>query len=340
MILTTFNLSFAHDSSVQSTIKRWNKLTNPNANNERQPSDIHIIKKYYDSLLSQNTSSIKNVITIPHSDSMTIATPHSDSMTIATLYEQLLHTKISDSVLTSHERNEVINNTLNIVLQLGLPDDIINPDWVQLVGDKNKHISLDYYYDANCHEVNKQYDGKFGKISFMYSVLEKNVHIVTDESNIETVLKRWNKSTNPYWCNDRKQNDADIVKKYYDCVISQSTKTIKTIINITHSDSIKLISLYEQSLRRNIDSSVINLTQVKDIVENTFYIVSQLGLPDTINDRSFISIRKDKVVSFCYFFDIYCNEDNKNPIKLGQISFRYNITKRTFEPDQIWAFGG
>lgn len=172
MILTTSYFSFAHDSSVQSTIKRWNKLTNPNANNERQPSDIHIIKNYYDSLLSQNTSSIKNVITIPHSD----------SMTIATLYEQLLHTKISDSVLTSQQRNEVINNTLNIVLQL--------------------------------------------------------------------------------------------------------------------------------------------------------------GLPDTINDRSFISIRKDKVVSFCYFFDIYCNEDNKNPIKLGQISFRYNITKRTFEPAQIWAFGG
>ena len=328
IVLTTSYLSFAHDSSVQSIIKRWNKLTNPNGHNERKPSDIHIIKKYYDSLLSQNTNPIKNVITIPHSD----------SMTIVTLYEQLLRTKINDSVLTSHQRNEVINNTLNIVLQLGLPDDIINPDWVQLVGDKNKHISLDYYYDAGCNEVNKQYDGKFGKIAFLYSVLEKNVHIVTDESNIETVLKRWNKSTNPYWCYSRLSSDANTIKNYYDCLFTQNRNTIKTIITITYSDSINLISLYEQSLRRNIDSSVINLTQIKEIVENTFYIVSQLGLPDTINDPSFISFRKDKVVSICYFFDIYCNEDNKNPIKLGQISFSYNITKRTFEPARIWAF--
>jgi hypothetical protein len=106
MFMTSY-IIFADDSNIQTVIKRWNKSINPNWCNERKQSDIHIIKKYYENLLSKNTNSIKD----------TINSVHNDSVTIVTLYDQLLRTKLSALLLSSYQRNEVIHNTLQIVLQ-------------------------------------------------------------------------------------------------------------------------------------------------------------------------------------------------------------------------------
>lgn len=320
MMLMTSYIVFADDSIVHSTIKRWNRSTNPQWCNERKQSDIHIIKKYYENLLSKNTNSIKNVIN----------SVHNDSLTIVTLYDQLLRTKITPSLLHSHQRNEAINNTLQIVLQLGLPDDIITPDWVRLVGDSNIHIALEYYYDGYCNEANKELQRKLGKISFIYSILDKKVHIIADDSNIHTVIKRWNKSINPNWCNERKQSDADIVKNYYDRVISHTSNEKTTYVS--HHDSKESMRLYEQLLSQKIDSSLLSMIQRKELLQNTAHIISQLGLPDNINDVHFTLIgNKDEndLISISYYFDGYCDEEKtKYQRKYGEISFLYSLVNK------------
>ena len=319
MFMTSY-IIFADDSNIQTVIKRWNKSINPNWCNERKQSDIHIIKKYYENLLSKNTNSIKD----------TINSVHNDSVTIVTLYDQLLRTKMSALLLSSYQRNEVIHNTLQIVLQLGLPDDIITPGWVRLAGDSNIHISLEYYYDGYCNEETKELHRKFGKISFMYSVFENKIHIISDDSNIQTVIKRWNKSINSNWCNERKQSDADIVKNYYDRVISENSN--ERIIHVSHHDSIEIVRLYEQLLSQKTESRHLSPIQRKELMQNTAHIISQLGLPDNINDVHFTLIgnkSENGLISISYYFDGYCDEEKtKYQRKYGEISFLYSLVNK------------